>query len=84
MSAVSSIVPNEDLFSTLSGNEPFSSQYKLYVPMRVKGDMSHILIELAFHYIAKVIVAAYCNDTNCNPFENSIAERSIRNLQPKI
>lgn len=84
MSAVSSIVPNEDLFSTLSGNEPFSSHYKLYVPMRVKGDMSHILIELAFHYIAKVIVAAYCNDTNCNPFENSIAERSIRNLQPKI
>lgn len=84
MSAVSSIVPNEDLFATLSGNEPFSSQYKLYVPMRVKGDMSHILIELAFHYIAKVIVAAYCNDTNCNPFENSIAERSIRNLQPKI
>lgn len=84
MSAVSSIVPNEDLFSTLSGNEPFSSQYKLYVPMRVKGDMSHILIELTFHYIAKVIVAAYCNDTNCNPFENSIAERSIRNLQPKI
>ncbi len=84
MSAVSSIVPNEDLFSTLSGNEPFSSQYKLYVPMRVKGDMSHILIELAFHYIAKVIVAAYCNDTKCNPFENSIAERSIRNLQPKI
>lgn len=84
MSAVSSIVPNEDLFSTLSSNEPFSSQYKLYVPMRVKGDMSHILIELAFHYIAKVIVAAYCNDTNCNPFENSIAERSIRNLQPKI
>ena len=84
MSAVSSIVPNEDLFSTLSGNEPFSIQYKLYVPMRVKGDMSHILIELAFHYIAKVIVAAYCNDTNCNPFENSIAERSIRNLQPKI
>lgn len=84
MSAVSSIVPNEDLFSTLSGNEPFSSQYKLYVPMRVKGDMSHILIELAFHYIAKVIVAAYCNDTNCNPFENSIAEKSIRNLQPKI
>lgn len=84
MSAVSSIVPNKDLFSTLSGNEPFSSQYKLYVPMRVKGDMSHILIELAFHYIAKVIVAAYCNDTNCNPFENSIAERSIRNLQPKI
>ena len=84
MSAVSSIVPNDDLFSTLSGNEPFSSQYKLYVPMRVKGDMSHILIELAFHYIAKVIVAAYCNDTNCNPFENSIAERSIRNLQPKI
>lgn len=84
MSAVSSIVPNEDLFSTLSGNEPFSSQYKLYVPMRVKGDMSHILIEFAFHYIAKVIVAAYCNDTNCNPFENSIAERSIRNLQPKI
>lgn len=84
ISAVSSIVPNEDLFSTLSGNEPFSSQYKLYVPMRVKGDMSHILIELAFHYIAKVIVAAYCNDTNCNPFENSIAERSIRNLQPKI
>lgn len=84
MSAVSSIVPNEDLFSTLSDNEPFSSQYKLYVPMRVKGDMSHILIELAFHYIAKVIVAAYCNDTNCNPFENSIAERSIRNLQPKI
>ena len=84
MSAVSSIVPNEDLFSTLSGNEPFSSQYKLYVPMRVKGDMSHILIEIAFHYIAKVIVAAYCNDTNCNPFENSIAERSIRNLQPKI
>ena len=84
MSAVSSIIPNEDLFSTLSGNEPFSSQYKLYVPMRVKGDMSHILIELAFHYIAKVIVAAYCNDTNCNPFENSIAERSIRNLQPKI
>ncbi len=84
MSAVSSIVPNEDLFSTLSGNEPFSSQYKLYVPMRVKGDMSHILIELAFHYIAKVIVAAYCNDTNCDPFENSIAERSIRNLQPKI
>lgn len=84
MSAVSSIVPNEDLFSTLSGNEPFSSQYKLYVPMRVKGDMSHILIELAFHYIAKVIVAAYCNDTNCNPFENSIAERNIRNLQPKI
>lgn len=84
MSAVSRIVPNEDLFSTLSGNEPFSSQYKLYVPMRVKGDMSHILIELAFHYIAKVIVAAYCNDTNCNPFENSIAERSIRNLQPKI
>ena len=84
MSAVSSMVPNEDLFSTLSGNEPFSSQYKLYVPMRVKGDMSHILIELAFHYIAKVIVAAYCNDTNCNPFENSIAERSIRNLQPKI
>ena len=84
MSAVSSIVPNEDLFSTLSGNEPFSSQYKLYVPMRVKGDMSHILIELAFHYIAKVIVAAYCNDTNCNPFENSIAERSIKNLQPKI
>lgn len=84
MSAVSSIVPNDDLFSTLSGNEPFSSQYKLCVPMRVKGDMSHILIELAFHYIAKVIVAAYCNDTNCNPFENSIAERSIRNLQPKI
>lgn len=84
ISAVSSIVPNEDLFSTLSGNEPFSIQYKLYVPMRVKGDMSHILIELAFHYIAKVIVAAYCNDTNCNPFENSIAERSIRNLQPKI
>ena len=84
MSAVSSMVPNEDLFSTLAGNEPFSSQYKLYVPMRVKGDMSHILIELAFHYIAKVIVAAYCNDTNCNPFENSIAERSIRNLQPKI
>lgn len=84
MSAVSSIVPNDDLFSTLSGNEPFSSQYKLYVPMRVKGDMSHILIELTFHYIAKVIVAAYCNDTNCNPFENSIAERSIRNLQPKI
>lgn len=84
MSAVSSIVPNEDLFSTLSDNEPFSSQYKLYVPMRVKGDMSHILIELAFHYIAKVIVAAYCNDTNCNPFENSIAERSIKNLQPKI
>lgn len=84
MSAVSSIVPNDDLFSTLSDNEPFSSQYKLYVPMRVKGDMSHILIELAFHYIAKVIVAAYCNDTNCNPFENSIAERSIRNLQPKI
>lgn len=84
MSAVSSIVPNDDLFSTLSGNEPFSSQYKLYVPMRVKGDMSHILIELAFHYIAKVIVAAYCNDTDCNPFENSIAERSIRNLQPKI
>ena len=84
MSAVSSIVPNKDLFSTLSDNEPFSSQYKLYVPMRVKGDMSHILIELAFHYIAKVIVAAYCNDTNCNPFENSIAERSIRNLQPKI
>ena len=84
MSAVSSIVPNDDLFSTLSGNEPFSIQYKLYVPMRVKGDMSHILIELAFHYIAKVIVAAYCNDTNCNPFENSIAERSIRNLQPKI
>lgn len=84
MSAISSIVPNEDLFSTLSGNEPFSSQYKLYVPMRVKGDMSHILIELAFHYIAKVIVAAYCNDTNCNPFENSIAERSIKNLQPKI
>lgn len=84
MSAVSSIVPNEDLFSTLSDNEPFSSQYKIYVPMRVKGDMSHILIELAFHYIAKVIVAAYCNDTNCNPFENSIAERSIRNLQPKI
>ena len=84
MSAVSSIVPNDDLFSTLSGNEPFSSRYKLYVPMRVKGDMSHILIELAFHYIAKVIVAAYCNDTNCNPFENSIAERSIRNLQPKI
>lgn len=84
MSTVSSIVPNDDLFSTLSGNEPFSSQYKLYVPMRVKGDMSHILIELAFHYIAKVIVAAYCNDTNCNPFENSIAERSIRNLQPKI
>lgn len=84
ISAVSSIVPNEDLFSTLSDNEPFSSQYKLYVPMRVKGDMSHILIELAFHYIAKVIVAAYCNDTNCNPFENSIAERSIRNLQPKI
>lgn len=84
MSAVSSIVPNEDLFSTLSDNEPFSSQYNLYVPMRVKGDMSHILIELAFHYIAKVIVAAYCNDTNCNPFENSIAERSIRNLQPKI
>lgn len=84
MSAVSSIVPNKDLFYTLSDNEPFSSQYKLYVPMRVKGDMSHILIELAFHYIAKVIVAAYCNDTNCNPFENSIAERSIRNLQPKI
>lgn len=84
MSAVSSIVPNDDLFSTLSGNEPFSNMYKLYVPMRVKGDMSHILIELAFHYIAKVIVAAYCNDTNCNPFENSIAERSIRNLQPKI
>ncbi len=84
MSAVSSIVPNKDLFSTLSDNEPFSSQYKLYVPMRVKGDMSHILIELAFHYIAKVIVAAYCNDTNCNPIENSIAERSIRNLQPKI
>lgn len=84
MSAVSSIVPNDDLFSTLSEHKPFSSQYKLYVPMRVKGDMSHILIELAFHYIAKVIVAAYCNDTNCNPFENSIAERSIRNLQPKI
>lgn len=84
MSAVSSIVPNEEMFSTLSGNEPFSNQYKLYVPMRVKGDMSHILIELAFHYIAKVIVAAYCNDTNCDPFENSIAERSIRNLQPKI
>lgn len=84
MSAVSSIVPNEDLFSTLSENEPFSNQYKLYVPMRVKGDMSHILIELTFHYIAKVIVAAYCNDTNCDPFENSIAERSIRNLQPKI
>lgn len=84
MSAVSSIVPNEDLFSTLSENEPFSKQYKLYVPMRVKGDMSHILIELTFHYIAKVIVAAYCNDTNCDPFENSIAERSIRNLQPKI
>ena len=35
MSAVSSIVPNEDLFSTLSGNEPFSSQYKLYVPISV-------------------------------------------------
>lgn len=84
MSAVSSIVPNEEMFSTLSGNEPFSNQYKLYVPMRVKGDMSHILIELTFHYIAKVIVAAYCNDTNCDPFENSIAERSIRNLQPKI
>ena len=84
MSAVSSIVPNEDLFSTLSENEHFSNQYKLYVPMRVKGDMSHILIELTFHYIAKVIVAAYCNDTNCDPFENSIAERSIRNLQPKI
>ena len=84
MSAVSSIVPNEDLFSTLSENEPFSNQYKLYVTMRVKGDMSHILIELTFHYIAKVIVAAYCNDTNCDPFENSIAERSIRNLQPKI
>ncbi|MEE3439048.1 hypothetical protein [Ruminococcus sp.] len=84
MSAVSSIVPNEEMFSTLSGNEPFSNQYKLYVPMRVKGDMSHILIELAFHYIAKVIVAAYCNDTNCDPFENSIAERSIKNLQPKI
>lgn len=84
MSAVSSIVPNEDLFSTLSENEPFSKQYKLYVPMRVKGDMSHILIELTFHYIAKVVVAAYCNDTICDPFENSIAERSIRNLQPKI
>lgn len=84
MSAVSSIVPEKDLFSTLSDNEAFSNEYKLYVPMRIKGEMSHILIELAFHYIAKVIVAAYCNDTNCDPFENSIAERSIRNLQPKI
>lgn len=84
MSAVSSIVPNEDMFSTLSENEPFSNQYKLCVPMRIKGEMSHILIELAFHYIAKVIVAAYCNDTNCDPFENSVAERSIKNLQPKI
>lgn len=84
MSSVENLLPSSKDFTTLSEKEAFSKEYKLYVPMRVKGEMSHTLIELAFHYVAKVIVAAYCNDTNCDPFENSIAERSIINLQAKI
>lgn len=84
MSSVESLLPSNKDFTTLSEKEAFSKEYKLFVPMKVKGEMSHALIELAFHYVAKVIVAAYCNDTNCNPFENSIAERSIINLQAKI
>ena len=84
MSAVDGIMPEKRLFSTISGKEAFSQSYNLCVPANSRSDMSSTLVELAFRYIAKILVSAYCNNISCNPFENCIASRSIENLKWRI
>lgn len=84
MSAVDGIIPEKRLFTTISGREAFSKGYNLCVPANTKSDMSSTLIELAFRYIAKILVSAYSNDISCDPFENCVASRSIENLKWRI
>lgn len=84
MSAIDGIMPEKRLFSTISGREAFSQSYNLCVEKSSKSDMPSTLIELAFRYIAKILVSAYSNDINCDPLEYSVASRSIENLKWRL
>ncbi|MGN0460707.1 MAG: hypothetical protein ACI4HL_07320 [Ruminococcus sp.] len=84
MSAIDGIMPGKRLFTTISGREAFSQDYHLSVPTNSKSDMSSTLIELAFRYIAKILVSAYSNDISCDPFQNSVASRSIESLKWRL
>ncbi len=82
--SVEPTLPKDSVFSTISGKKAFSREYYLSIPLTTNNDMSNALIELAFHYIAKVLVAAFCNDTNCDPLEYSVAQRSLENLKWRL
>ena len=84
MSAIDGIMPEKRLFSTISGREAFSQSYNLCVEPKSKSDMTSTLIELAFRYIAKILVCAYSNHINCDPLEYSVASRSIENLKWRL
>lgn len=84
MSAVTKALPDKDLFYTLSGKPAFSDEYTLSVPIIAEQDISHLLIELAFRYLAKVITSAYCNSQISDPFENCIAYRSLESFKWKL
>ncbi|MDD6645004.1 MAG: hypothetical protein PUE67_02985 [Oscillospiraceae bacterium] len=84
MSAIDGIMPEKRLFSTISGREAFSKGYNLCVEKSSKSDINSTLIELAFRYIAKILVSAYSNDINCDPLQYSVASRSIENLKWRL
>lgn len=82
--AIENILPDDDIFTTISGRKAFSDEYDLKVAANKRGEMSLSLVQLAFQYIAKVLTAVYCNDENLNPIENSPAHKGIRNLKWKL
>lgn len=82
--SVTSALPNENIFTTASGIIPFSEDYQLSIPVNSESDITNVLMELAFRYVAKVLVDVFCNDESCDPFENSVAQRSIENLKWRL
>ena len=82
--SVTSALPNEELFTTASGIIPFSDDYQLGIPVNSESDITNALMELAFRYVAKVLVAVFCNDEGYDPIENSVAQRSIESLKWRL
>ncbi|AJH71627.1 hypothetical protein DJ86_5363 [Bacillus cereus ATCC 4342] len=74
-----SVEPNQNDYYTLSGKEPFSEEYTMYVPYNLSSTYNASLVGIAFDYLARFRIAQFIKDDTVT--QNMVALNGFKKLR---
>lgn len=77
-SIIYAITPFKEDFQTISGKRPFSSEFEMLVPYRLKGNGQALVVGTAFDYLARFRIGRLLQDKKVA--EELVAENGFRRL----